>query len=296
MIFIYVLLTIALLMIIYMTGENLNDGAYESAHESYNIRKLYENDHQIFMNSFVPYMVHVAHVPENFIDSWIEMISHANDDQLMGAIRDVSPPFEVSHDNYSDKSTKTARKLANILKKGGAKNIRSYLDIGAIADTQIKIMSDLLKIPYDNCFGINVPDDSKGSITYGQEFGQKIVLYDGTNIPIINSIEQFDLVTILSTLHHIPSPDLEALIENLGKHAAKYILIKENNLDSEFSRIYMDWQHRLFGRRSVIGAYTRFDLTYNKLKKIFSSIGFRVKYRVPMKKFTKSDFILFERI
>jgi len=259
------------------------------------LREVYYNDNDVFEQVFVPYLKWVAKVPEIVIEEWRENIDYCNDYQLMKMLRNRSPSFEHSKQSYSKKSNKTAWKLVDVLREAGISGISSYLDIGAIEDTQILAMSRALRINKNRCYGINVDEFAEGSITYGQKKGSRVTIYDGTNIPIINGIKQYDLITILSTLHHIPSPKLEELMISIGQRCKKYVLIKENNLDTDNAKIYMNWQHKLFGRRDTLETYTRFDLTFNRLVEMFESVGFELLHRTEVNYFAKSEYIVFKK-
>lgn len=114
------------------------------------------------------------------------------------------------------------------------------LDIGT---EDIKFLDDLkLQFNTENVFGLNI---EKGYEHYGNYYRNtddvpknKILLYDGTNVAesddiinllSVNNIDCFDLITIISVLHHIKASMLEEWICNVCK-ITNTIYIKDNNI------------------------------------------------------------------
>lgn len=263
-----------------------------------NINYIYEHDNEVFDKYFINYLNYSTKIDKETTDQMIEMIP-ARDEELLDHLLDKSPKIEGHSKSYKKKVNKTGVDIVNSLMNNlgyKPRNLKSYLDIGAIRTGHLEYVSKSLRIPYDKVYGINIEDDSKGSLKYGVEQNKsKIITYDGSNIPEINGIKEYDLITVISTLHHIPPDVLRPLAQSISDHCSKYLLIKENDLDDRKSKTYFTWQHLVWWRSKEMKSYTRHDLDAETLINMFTELGFEYVGYSGLDTFLKSKWHLFKK-
>lgn len=262
------------------------------------IKDVYMNDYEVFRNMFCIYLNKAAKVDKDVLRTFVKNAGKWDDRKLLEYIIHKSPKIEEHASRYSWKVNKTGDDIVSKLRRLSGDNVgglTSYLDIGALATGHMDVISKELSIPIDRCFGINIDSGDKSALKYGQKDSEKIVIYNGFDIPdIIGS--PFDLVTIVSVMHHIPPDILEKLVKSIAANCRKYLLIKENDLIDQKSKTYFIWQHLVFWRSTKMKSYTRCDLTSKKLKEMFEPLGFKLIGVDGLAVMTNACWHLFEKI
>lgn len=265
---------------------------------SYRIREAHKSDNNTFVDVFLKYLIHATKVPHNVVKYFVKKIDKWNDRKLLEFIIRESPKIEGHGCCYSKKVEKTGDEILTKLRRlsnDEVEGIGSYLDIGATATGHLDIVANSLGIPIDKCFGLNVASDNPSALKYGQADNKRIVIYDGMNIPDIIG-GPFDLVTIISVIHHIPPEVLKELVVSIAANCKRYLLIKECDICDKNSQTYFIWQHLVFWRSTKMKSYTRCDITSKKLVKMLSDVGFKFLQLEGISCFTRATWHLFERI
>jgi hypothetical protein len=138
------------------------------------------------------------------------------------------------------------KNVSNENKEICLKHLDNIKDNGFILDIgteDIKILDNLkLQFNSENVFGLNIEKGYEHYVNYYRDTNDvpknKILLYDGNNVNeaeniinllSFNNIKFFNLITIISVLHHIKALMLEEWIFNVCK-ITNTIYIKDNNI------------------------------------------------------------------
>lgn len=164
------------------------------------------------------------------------------------------------------------------------------LDIGTEDVNYIVELENSLKCPV---IGLNITSGYSHYVTYNEavESG-KIVLYDGINIPFDDN--EFNLVTIISVLHHVI--DIEHFMQEVCR-VAKNIYIRDNDMSTITSRYIVDIQHELYegvlypGLRSPL-----YNTTNDQIIKYLTNNNFKIVYNLVETYFTRPYTILASKI
>ena len=268
----------------------------DSFPDSHGLAHVYLEDRYVFDNYLMKYIKRVEINDKNI--RYIKLLAsmNNNDAEILEYIAsNVPEPPKQSYTKYAFIKSKQIKKTLRQFNAKG--HIGSYLDIGAIDDKQIEIIAESFNIPQNKAYGINVDDEEEGHLDYNYEATKdKIVIYDGKNIPVINGNVSYDLISIFSVLHHIPQNILEELAKSIYQRCGKFLVIKDNNIIDKKTETYVLWQHYIYNRNISLEGYTRTDLTLQKVIDLFEGVGFKYVGADLQENFVRRYFALFVKL
>jgi hypothetical protein len=163
--------------------------------------------------------------------------------------------------------------------------IKKYLDIGTEDEYFIDSIEKKFKC---EAYGLNIEE---GYEHYFEGNKNKIIIYDGINFPFKEN--EFDMVSIISVLHHINEKLIEKWMNNMCK-ITKAVFIKDNNTIDDNTIKNIEIQHEIYegvlypNYRSPINL----TLTYDIIAKNLEKNNFKIIYKNIKDEFTRS-FVLF---
>lgn len=206
---------------------------------------------------------------------------------------------EMKNDSMSDKQDKEIQmksysKTLSLCKNIKIKNISKILDIGTEYTSFLDALSNKFKVKRKNVKGINIKNWDHYDKTSAQS---EIIYYNGITIPFKR---EFDMVTLLSVLHHVPS--IESFIKEVCRVSKKYIFLKEHNFSSEEIGRMIEIQHMFFIYRNM-GTYEEikdmdymnYSFTKSFVLEEFKKHGFKKRNLVELNNFSNVYYLLLER-
>lgn len=175
--------------------------------------------------------------------------------------------------------TKKVNSILSIV--GNNNSIKNALDIGTENDIFLDQLSKQMNI--SKVIGLNVNKYSHYFSYQKAVNSGKIIIYDGINFPFNN--DEFDLVTMLAVLHHIP--DIEIFLNALCK-ITKSIYIKDNDMINELAYTMVELQHELY--EGILYPTPRSGLykyTMGTVIDILKRNNFKINYVNAHNKFTR---------
>lgn len=167
----------------------------------------------------------------------------------------------------------------------------SILDIGT---EKLAFLDEFEKRTGKTAYGINI---STGFCHYDECFDQnkndpRFQEYDGMIIP--HKDKQFDLITMYSVIHHIPTENLLPLVKEIARKCRGYLFFKDVNLDTDPSKAMCRIQHHLYEGVMMPGerSYLNDTVTRNKVLDTFKEGGFSVVQVEEKSNFNKSYYAL----
>lgn len=224
-------------------------------------RQKYPRDAEIFMNYLRNNFIMVS---PDFWDLPDEEAYRKMRELFLGEIRD-------SYD------TNLGRKVEFVQKMLGDSQSVRCLDLG----TEHPAFLEKMEMAFGGeCFGINKEGPAYGQ--FSKEFDEgvkrnKIMLYDGLHLADAIKAAQrkemtFDLVTILSVLHHISDDHLPRLAKEISKVCSGYVVIKDNDLQSsEKHQLFTKIQADVWAGQVLPGSpcYINYDISKKKVLEAF---------------------------
>jgi len=220
-----------------------------------------------YMNQLIKYIVTHTGRPYELVSTIkMKLNNKISDGDIFDIIKNVKIPdnkvFEYSEDNK-------IQKLKEFI-DGGISN-KKILDIGTESIDYLK------KI---DAYGINIKEGFDHYTTEYDTFDnyKKFKFYDGINIPFKDN--KFDIITIYSVLHHIPT--LQKLIINIKRVLKKdgFIFIKENDITNDKIRDAFNIQHEIYEGAILAGkpSYRNDKFTLKTLLKEFDMKVHKLEY------------------
>lgn len=168
---------------------------------------------------------------------------------LRGESNDTFLSSIQKHHSTYIKKEKSAKWLYNsnhtyfnkILQDFNINNTQYYLDFGCGDGYKSKVIGDILHIPSDNIYGLDInPSNNKNIVN-----NINIVEYDGIHIPtnIIN--KPFDFITCFQVLHHIEENNIKSILKDLISTLSigGLFLLKEHDCSTESMKLLVNLQH-----------------------------------------------------
>lgn len=277
-------------------------GSNEDILDQPRLYTCYKIDYSMIKKQLIPYMINVIGLPAKLVHKFIAHVgSRKRSDRVILAwildrIPNISELRRREQAYYDKRVVRTADKVAGIVKKFGIQLESSscYLDIGTESEHYLDRMEDLLGISCS--YGINIASGEIGSLGYTRQAGSKIIEYDGVNIPVIDGIHQYSLITSISTFHHVKN--LDDLLVSIRTRCSGYLLIKENDLSDSCTTTYYLWQHYLFNNITNPEGenFMRIDLSWAVLKQKIEDVGFTYIDKIDTGSFTGAYYALFKVI
>lgn len=272
-----------------------NKAVLERFPNSHGLSNAYLKDKEIFNQYFTAYIKRTGldDININYIKTLASMGS-SDAEMLEYIASNVPAPPKLSYEKQANIISKQIKRVLREFNTKG--HISSYLDIGSIDDKQIEIIAESFNIKPENAYGINIDEEQEGHLNYNYEATKdKIVIYDGQNIPVINNNHSYDLISIFSVLHHIPHDILQELAKSIYNRCNKYLVIKDNDLTDDITITYFLWQHYIYDRNLSLEGYTRTDLTLQKVIDLFEGVGFEYIGADLNEVFVRRYFALFKK-
>ena len=104
---------------------------------------------------------------------------------------------------------------------------------------------------------------------YGGELSSRIWLYNGIHIPFGDN--SFDVVTIISVLHHVSDEHMPLLAAEIARVCKERLIIKDNDLGDEEHKVFCRLQHSMYEGGLVPGKpnYLNYNVTMESTLDIF---------------------------
>jgi hypothetical protein len=217
----------------------------------YYFYKLFKNNNLSF-NNFIMYIVShfnlnikYVQINENKVyqelNIWLSSKPKKNDYQVYTYLRQMLKPKVEQYilDKSLKGQLKKVEQLYNFINKSKKKiTISKILDIGTENIAFLDEIGEKFKINDVN--GLNIDNEDS---SYEGVRNKHIQIYDGINFNF--SKKYFDLVTIISVMHHIDQDVLSKWIKNVCK-ITKSIYIKDNGIANDETCKYITIQHELY--------------------------------------------------
>jgi hypothetical protein len=176
------------------------------------------------------------------------------------------------------------KKILSIKKTLNNTSVKKVLDIGTEDINFLYKLDYFLKC---KSFGLNILDGYSHYFNPNNK-NNRIIIYNGINFPFKEN--EFDLVTMISVLHHIKNK--KKFINNLCK-ITKRIYIKDNNITSNSTFNIIKLQHEVYeGILYPNKSSNLYKLSKDYIIKLLKENNFHIKYLTEYEYFTKSFVIL----
>lgn len=194
------------------------------------------------------------------------------------------------------------RKVEQVQKMLGDSQALRCLDLG----TEHPLFLEKMEMAFGGaCFGINVEGPAYSQFSHEFDEGlkcNKIMLYDGLHLAdAIKTAQQkemtFDLVTILSVLHHIPDDHLLELAKEIAEVCSGYVVIKDNDLQSsEKHQLFTKIQADVYAGQLLPGSpcYINYNVSKKKVLSAFQEY-FEVEKEFVKRNFTGAYWLLLKK-
>jgi len=172
----------------------------------------------------------------------------------------------------------------------------NILDIGTERLQYLDIIQETLGAKVANGININI-----GFCHYdGDQFAantkdDRFTFYDGTNINFPD--KHFQLITMISVIHHIPTESFRILAKEIARVCSGYLFIKDVDITRPIHRHSFRVQHYLYGDNFLIEgdrSYFNDTVTYESTSSALIDAGFSLVHILRQDNFNGTYYALFQ--
>jgi ubiquinone/menaquinone biosynthesis C-methylase UbiE len=199
--------------------------------------------------------------------------------------------------SYSRTIDTKIQELLKTLRSNRVPSIKTVLDIGTERLEFLDKLQQRMNISCHCIHGINI---DCGFCHYDESFKEntkdkRFQFYDGKVIPFEDN--EFDLITMYSVIHHIPSTEFQELCHEIARVCRGYLYIKDVDITDKCTEAMFRMQHYVYegvflpGGDSYLNTGVTRETTINALK----NAGFVVVDHKELGNFNKSYYTLLKK-